>query len=169
MVAETQGFPLVRHNVFFSADYPAEFDDIFRARRLPERGTVYVCAQDRGDGGLVRRRGVGALQGLQADRERPQQRPVEALRRICGEHDARRQDRVARLIQRRVAGDHPREHQRPLGQRLATHRPGLHLGDRAQDKADQQEQGAGHHEAPAEHIERGEHAEHDDREPAEAG
>ncbi len=46
----TAGFPLVRHNVFFDDDYASEFDDIFRARRLPERGTVYVCAQDRGDG-----------------------------------------------------------------------------------------------------------------------
>ena len=45
----TAGFPLVRHNVFFDDDYASEFDDIFRARRLPERGTVYVCAQDRGD------------------------------------------------------------------------------------------------------------------------
>lgn len=47
--ARTAGFPLVRHNVFFDADYRAEFDDIFGARRLPQRGTVYVCAQDRGD------------------------------------------------------------------------------------------------------------------------
>ncbi|MDX2288939.1 MAG: phytoene desaturase family protein [Hyphomicrobiaceae bacterium] len=44
------GFPLVRHNVFFSADYRAEFDDIFTARRLPRAPTVYVCAQDRHDG-----------------------------------------------------------------------------------------------------------------------
>ncbi len=46
--AEARGFPLLRHNVFFSADYPAEFDAILRARRLPEAPTVYVCAQDRG-------------------------------------------------------------------------------------------------------------------------
>jgi 1-hydroxycarotenoid 3,4-desaturase len=43
----TSGFPLVRHNVFFDDDYEAEFDDIFRHRRLPRAGTVYVCAQDR--------------------------------------------------------------------------------------------------------------------------
>ncbi len=48
--ARTRGFPLVRHNVFFDDDYASEFDDVFRARRLPRRGTVYVCAQDRGDG-----------------------------------------------------------------------------------------------------------------------
>ncbi len=47
------GFPLTRHNVFFSRDYPAEFDAISRARRLPEEPTVYVCAQDRGDDGAA--------------------------------------------------------------------------------------------------------------------
>ena len=47
--ARTSGFPLVRHNVFFDDDYASEFDDIFRQRRLPQSGTVYVCAQDRGD------------------------------------------------------------------------------------------------------------------------
>jgi 1-hydroxycarotenoid 3,4-desaturase len=49
MLAETSGFPLVRHNVFFSPDYAAEFDAIFRARRPPAAPTVYVCAQDRED------------------------------------------------------------------------------------------------------------------------
>ena len=47
--ARTSGFPLVRHNVFFEADYQSEFTDIFQRRRLPRQGTVYVCAQDRGD------------------------------------------------------------------------------------------------------------------------
>ncbi|MCC9598125.1 MULTISPECIES: 1-hydroxycarotenoid 3,4-desaturase CrtD [unclassified Rubrivivax] len=50
--ARTSGFPLVRHNVFFDEDYASEFDDIFRQRRLPRRGTVYVCAQDRTDEGI---------------------------------------------------------------------------------------------------------------------
>ena len=49
LVAKTDGWPLLRHNVFFSDDYAAEFDDIFRRRRLPEAPTVYVCAQDRND------------------------------------------------------------------------------------------------------------------------
>jgi 1-hydroxycarotenoid 3,4-desaturase len=49
MHAEARGFPLLRHTVFFSTDYPAEFDAIFRRRRLPGEPTVYVCAQDRGD------------------------------------------------------------------------------------------------------------------------
>jgi 1-hydroxycarotenoid 3,4-desaturase len=39
---------LDRHNVFFQHGYRSEFDDIFGARRLPSRPTVYVCAQDRG-------------------------------------------------------------------------------------------------------------------------
>jgi 1-hydroxycarotenoid 3,4-desaturase len=47
--ARTSGFPLVRHNVFFEADYQSEFTDIFQRRRLPAQGTVYVCAQDRDD------------------------------------------------------------------------------------------------------------------------
>jgi 1-hydroxycarotenoid 3,4-desaturase len=47
-VATTDGFPLSLHNVFFSRDYHAEFDDIFRRDTLPNEPTVYVCAQDRG-------------------------------------------------------------------------------------------------------------------------
>ena len=49
LLAETEGFPLLRHTVFFSGDYAAEFDDIFIRRRLPAAPTVYVCAQDRDD------------------------------------------------------------------------------------------------------------------------
>jgi 1-hydroxycarotenoid 3,4-desaturase len=54
--ARTSGFPLVRHNVFFNADYASEFSDIFQHRRLPREGTVYVCAQDRDDSGRLRAR-----------------------------------------------------------------------------------------------------------------
>jgi 1-hydroxycarotenoid 3,4-desaturase len=50
MSAETRGFPLLRHNVFFSNDYAGEFDQIFRQSRLPDMPTVYVCAQDRDAG-----------------------------------------------------------------------------------------------------------------------
>ena len=46
--AETEGFPLDRHNVFFQPDYQREFSDIFSRGRLPQTPTVYVCAQDRG-------------------------------------------------------------------------------------------------------------------------
>ena len=48
--ARSKGFPLARHNVFFDDDYASEFRDIFGRHRLPEKGTVYVCAQDRDDG-----------------------------------------------------------------------------------------------------------------------
>ena len=46
--AETSGFELSHHNVFFgpAEGYAAEFDAI-AAGRLPEAPTVYVCAQDR--------------------------------------------------------------------------------------------------------------------------
>ncbi len=47
--AETTGFPLVRHNVFFSNNYPAEFTDLVEKQRLPREPTVYICAQDRRD------------------------------------------------------------------------------------------------------------------------
>ncbi len=49
MQVRTSGFPLDRHNVFFSDAANSEFDDIFTHGRLPGRPTLYVCAQDRGD------------------------------------------------------------------------------------------------------------------------
>ena len=51
--ATTKGFPLARHNVFFSNDYAAEFDDVFKRGRLPRAPTIYVCAQDRGEPGRI--------------------------------------------------------------------------------------------------------------------
>jgi 1-hydroxycarotenoid 3,4-desaturase len=48
--AKTSGFPLQRHNVFFSSSYQREFDDIFQRNALPSEPTVYICAQDRGAG-----------------------------------------------------------------------------------------------------------------------
>jgi 1-hydroxycarotenoid 3,4-desaturase len=51
LLAEAEGFPLTRHNVFFSGDYAAEFEDIFGRKTLPRNPTVYVCAQDRDDRG----------------------------------------------------------------------------------------------------------------------
>lgn len=44
--ARTSGFPLTRHNVFFSNDYAREFADI-SGGRPPDDPSVYVCAQDR--------------------------------------------------------------------------------------------------------------------------
>ena len=49
-VARADGFPLVRHNVFFSRDYKAEFDAL-ASGRMAREPTVYVCAQDRADDG----------------------------------------------------------------------------------------------------------------------
>jgi 1-hydroxycarotenoid 3,4-desaturase len=46
-VGQARGFALAHHNVFFSADYPAEHEALFRHRRLAADPTVYVCAQDR--------------------------------------------------------------------------------------------------------------------------
>lgn len=50
--AAASGFPLSRHNVFFSPDYRAEFDAI-EAGRLPSDPSVYLCAQDRADDGAA--------------------------------------------------------------------------------------------------------------------
>ena len=47
LVAPTSGFDLAHHNVFFSSDYAAEFNDVFARGRVPLSPTVYVCAQDR--------------------------------------------------------------------------------------------------------------------------
>ena len=47
LLARTSGFELSHHNVFFSADYAAEFTRLFERRQLPMQPTVYVCAQDR--------------------------------------------------------------------------------------------------------------------------
>ena len=51
MTATPRGFPLLRHNVFFSPDYAAEFAALRQADRLPPTPTVYVCAQDAGADG----------------------------------------------------------------------------------------------------------------------
>jgi len=52
MAAPTRGFPLLRHNVFFSSDYADEFACIADGR-LPSAPTVYVCAQNRNDIGAA--------------------------------------------------------------------------------------------------------------------
>lgn len=50
MTAEVEGdLPLAHHNVAFSSDYAAEFEDLMRHRRAPREPTVYLCAQDRQD------------------------------------------------------------------------------------------------------------------------
>ena len=105
IVARTSGFPLLRHSVFFSSHYSAEFDDIFKRQRLPQGPTVYVCAQDRGADRATAARAVerdrllllvnappiGDRNGLsQADIDRSYG-ATRALLKRCGlhlEHDA---------------------------------------------------------------------------------
>ncbi len=45
--ADTAGFPLSYHNVFFDEDYPQEFQALFEDKEVAARPTVYLCAQDR--------------------------------------------------------------------------------------------------------------------------
>jgi 1-hydroxycarotenoid 3,4-desaturase len=47
---KTRGFPLAHHNVFFAEDYEREFAEIFQRRGITDAPTVYLCAQDRGEG-----------------------------------------------------------------------------------------------------------------------
>jgi len=47
IVGDVHGAPLAHHNVFFSDDYPREFDEIVGQRRFPSAPSVYVCAEDR--------------------------------------------------------------------------------------------------------------------------
>jgi 1-hydroxycarotenoid 3,4-desaturase len=49
VAGRANGFPLLHHNVFFSADYRAECASLMSAHRVCENPTVYLCAQDRGD------------------------------------------------------------------------------------------------------------------------
>ncbi len=55
--APTEGFDLAHHNVFFGDDYPREFSDIFEQRKITTRPTIYLCAQDRGEGSRPLRTG----------------------------------------------------------------------------------------------------------------
>lgn len=48
-VATVSGVQLAHHNVFFSNDYQAEFDELFKHKDVPSHPTLYVCAQDRSD------------------------------------------------------------------------------------------------------------------------
>jgi 1-hydroxycarotenoid 3,4-desaturase len=47
VLAQTTGFPLSHHSVFFSGNSEFEFDELFKHGQLPLDPTVYVCAQDR--------------------------------------------------------------------------------------------------------------------------
>lgn len=59
-----EGFPLSHHTVFFSADYPEEFRDIWRRRRAPDDPTIYVCAQDRSAADVPQPETAGAAERL---------------------------------------------------------------------------------------------------------
>lgn len=58
----TSGFPLSRHNVFFSDNYAAEFEDILGRDQVPKNPTIYICAQDREQAGLAFAGGAERLQ-----------------------------------------------------------------------------------------------------------
>jgi 1-hydroxycarotenoid 3,4-desaturase len=61
VTAKTKGMTLAHHNVFFSNNYRAEFDDVFKKRAIPTAPTVYVCAQDRGDDASAPHQGIDRL------------------------------------------------------------------------------------------------------------
>lgn len=48
-VAQSDGFKLAHHNVFFGENYSAEFDAIFKQQNICKDPTIYVCAQDRSE------------------------------------------------------------------------------------------------------------------------
>lgn len=101
MAARMSGPELVRHNVFFSDDYPAEFEAI-RQGRIPERPTVYLCAQDRGDGapalapGAVER--ALTIVNAPADGDRHRYTPEES--RTCEERTFRQLERCGLTVAR---------------------------------------------------------------------
>ncbi|NRA31205.1 MAG: FAD-dependent oxidoreductase, partial [Parvularculaceae bacterium] len=45
-LGQTEGFEPAVHNVLFSNDYRAEFDDVFDRHRVPQQPTVYLFAPD---------------------------------------------------------------------------------------------------------------------------
>ncbi len=50
LLGTTKQFPqLAHHNIFFSDDYLAEFDAIFKQKRPPMNPTIYVCASSKSD------------------------------------------------------------------------------------------------------------------------
>jgi len=95
MHARATGFPLVHHNVFFDDDYRSEFRDIFGHGRLPDKATVYLCAQDRHDDdapmpegerllALVNAPAIGDLRDLDPEEiEQCHAKALELMRR-CG-------------------------------------------------------------------------------------
>ncbi|RYC31178.1 phytoene desaturase [Lichenibacterium minor] len=108
VAARMRGPDLVRHNVFFSDDYPAEFEAI-RQGRVPERPTVYLCAQDRGDGSAplpadaVER--ALTIVNAPADGDRHRYTPEET--RSCEERTFRQLERCGLTVERRPGSTLP--------------------------------------------------------------
>jgi 1-hydroxycarotenoid 3,4-desaturase len=101
MVARTEGFALLRHNVFFGSDYRAEFDQLCAQSRLPNDPTVYVCAQDRADEGSAAPTGAERLLCLvnaPAVGDGPPFNPTELAR--CEERTFQRLSRCGLQVRR---------------------------------------------------------------------
>jgi 1-hydroxycarotenoid 3,4-desaturase len=77
---ETKGFPLSRHNVFFSRDYDREFREL--ATGYPVEPTVYICAQDR-DGHEAGRERLLLLVNSPANGDGAAQPPDAVERAMC--------------------------------------------------------------------------------------
>lgn len=80
MVAETSGFPLDYHTVFFGEDYQDEFRAIFDRREETPLPTLYICAEDRRDGHTSGPERIFCLVNAppDGDLDRPRARPEEA-------------------------------------------------------------------------------------------
>jgi 1-hydroxycarotenoid 3,4-desaturase len=65
--AETSGFDLSHHNVFFSPDYAREFQQI-AAGLPPADPSVYVCAQDRGANDAASQASSSSIRAAQRER-----------------------------------------------------------------------------------------------------
>jgi 1-hydroxycarotenoid 3,4-desaturase len=78
--AAARGMPLVRHNVFFHdpqhKPYRREFADVLQHGRLPQNGTVYLCAQDREDRDSSATAPAGAERMLLLVNAPPRQAPL---------------------------------------------------------------------------------------------
>ncbi|MEM8951266.1 MAG: 1-hydroxycarotenoid 3,4-desaturase CrtD [Pseudomonadota bacterium] len=81
--AETSGFPLEHHNVFFAEDYAEEFDAIFKRRTICDAPTVYICKQSPpsapADRLLVLINAPAGLTDAQLDIEEMERRTFELL------------------------------------------------------------------------------------------
>lgn len=82
-----EGREPAHHTVCFSRDYKSEFGTILEQRRLPSDPTVYLCAQDRGEGGAGGQERLYLLVNAPADGDSTHITRSEAAR--CLENAAR--------------------------------------------------------------------------------